>query len=281
MSYTYEKIDGNKGVLHFVVPKEEVNAAEVKIYFNEQKKYPVPGFRRGKTPRQVIERYYGPVFRERAINEIVQSSFTEAMKTGDYDPLTQAHCTSDKFAEDGSLVFDIEFEVVPDIELGQYTGLTVDVYQETLKEEDVDVRIERERQRHTTFEPVTDRPIMIGDRIHLDYAGTVEGESFEGGSDENAVLEVGSGRMIKGFEEGLVGMVVDEEKDLHLTFPTPYHSKELEGKDVVFHVKIRDITKPNVPELNDDFVSDIILSMSTNKMIVVLEVPIKDENNTD
>ena len=256
MSYTFEKTNSYTGVLHFAIPAETIEEEARKAYIADRAKYPIPGFRRGKAPRKVIEQYFGAVFVDKAVDEAMNSSFKQALDEGAPNPVTQPSAKNLKFEDDGSVTFDIEYQVLPDVELGDYMGLTVDVQEEKLEDDAVENEIQREITKNTRYVPVTDRPVKMDDRVHLDYAGTMDGDAFEGGSQENATLDIGSGHFIPGFEEGLVGMSVGEEKDLELTFPERYKA-DLAGKPVVFHVKINEITEPDVPELNDEFVADI------------------------
>lgn len=256
MSYTFEKTNSYTGVLHFAIPAETIEEEARKAYIADRAKYPIPGFRRGKAPRKVIEQYFGAVFVDKAVDEAMNSSFKQALDEGAPNPVTQPSAKNLKFEDDGSVTFDIEYQVLPDVELGDYMGLTVDVQEEKLEDDAVENEIQREITKNTRYVPVTDRPVKMDDRVHLDYAGTMDGVAFEGGSQENATLDIGSGHFIPGFEEGLVGMSVGEEKDLELTFPERYKA-DLAGKPVVFHVKINEITEPDVPELNDEFVADI------------------------
>ena len=256
MSYTFEKTNSYTGVLHFEIPAETIEEEARKAYYADRAKYPIPGFRRGKAPRKVIEQYFGQVFTDKAIDELMNSSFKQALDEGAPNPVTQPAAKNLNIGEDGKATFDIEYQVLPDVELGDYMGLTVEVNEETLTDDAVENAIQREITRNTRYVPVTDRPIKMDDRVRFDYAGTIDGVAFEGGSQENATLDIGSGKFIPGFEEGLVGLSVDEEKDLELTFPEQY-KKELAGKPVVFHVKIHEISQPEVPELNDEFVADI------------------------
>lgn len=256
MSYTFEKTNSYTGVLHFAIPAETIEEEARKAYIADRAKYPIPGFRRGKAPRKVIEQYFGAVFVDKAVDEAMNSSFKQALDEGAPNPVTQPSAKNLKFEDDGSVTFDIEYQVLPDVELGDYMGLTVDVQEEKLEDDAVENEIQREITKNTRYVPVTDRPVKMDDRVHLDYAGTMDGVAFEGGSQKNATLDIGSGHFIPGFEEGLVGMSVGEEKDLELTFPEQYKA-DLAGKPVVFHVKINEITEPDVPELNDEFVADI------------------------
>ncbi len=256
MSYTFEKTNSYTVVLHFEIPAEAIEEEARKAYYADRAKYPIPGFRRGKAPRKVIEQFFGDVFTDKAVDELMNTNFKQALDEDAPNPVTQPAAKNLKIGEDGKATFDIEYQVLPEVELGDYMGLTVDVTEETLSDDAVENAIQREITRNTRYVPVTDRPIKMDDRIHLDYAGTMDGVAFEGGSQENATLDIGSGQFIPGFEEGLVGMSVGEEKDLELTFPEQYKA-DLAGKPVVFHVKINEITEPDVPELNDEFVADI------------------------
>ena len=257
MSYTFEKTNSYTGVLHFEIPAETIEEEARKAYYADRAKYPIPGFRRGKAPRKVIEQYFGQVFTDKAIDELMNSSFKQALDEGAPNPVTQPAAKNLNIGEDGKATFDIEYQVLPDVELGDYMGLTVEVNEETLTDDAVENAIQREITRNTRYVPVTDRPIKMDDRVRFDYAGTIDGVAFEGGSQENATLDIGSGKFIPGFEEGLVGLSVDEEKDLELTFPDPYpNNEELSGKPVTFVVTLNSISEEVEPELNDAFVKE-------------------------
>ena len=170
MSYTFEKTNSYTGVLHFEIPAETIEEEARKAYYADRAKYPIPGFRRGKAPRKVIEQYFGQVFTDKAIDELMNSSFKQALDEGAPNPVTQPAAKNLNIGEDGKATFDIEYQVLPDVELGDYMGLTVEVNEETLTDDAVENAIQREITRNTRYVPVTDRPIKMDDRVRFDYA---------------------------------------------------------------------------------------------------------------
>lgn len=258
MSTTYEKISSNKAKLSFVVPAEEFDAAMNKAYLKERGKITIPGFRKGKAPRAVIERMYGEaVFYDDALDIIFPDAYQAAVKEHDLHPVDRPECNVDEIGAGKDLKFTVEVFVRPDVTLGQYKGLTVEVAPKSdVTEEDVDARIAQAQQQGAREEEVTDQPVDYTDTVNLDYAGSVDGVPFEGGTAQDQTLKIGSHRFIPGFEEQMVGMTVGEEKDLNVKFPEEYQAKELQGKDAVFHVKVNSITKTQLPELDDEFAQD-------------------------
>ncbi len=258
MSTTYEKISSNKAKLSFVVPAEEFDAAMNKAYLKERGKITIPGFRKGKAPRVVIERMYGEaVFYDDALDILFPDAYQAAVKEHDLHPVDRPECNVDEIGAGKDLKFTVEVFVRPDVTLGQYKGLTVEVAPKAeVTEEDVDARIAQAQQQGARQEEVTDQPVDYTDTVNLDYAGSVDGVPFEGGTAQGQTLKIGSHQFIPGFEEQMVGMTVGEEKDLKVKFPEEYHAKNLQGKDAVFHVKVNSITKTQLPELDDDFAQD-------------------------
>lgn len=258
MKYTYEKVNGNTGVFHFVIDSDEMNDARNQAYLKERARIRVPGYRNGKAPRFMMERLYGDLFFEGAAQIVMDRSFQQALDESNVEPLAQAKLSKSSAEDDGTFTFDVEFPVEPDVELGEYMNLEVNVpKKEALDEKDVDRAVEAELRKHMRVEQVTDRPVQFGDIVTMDYVGSIDGVPFEGGSANNADLEIGSGRFIPGFEDGLIGMVVDEEKDINVTFPEKYGKEELNGKEAVFHIKLHGIRKEELPRLDDELVSDI------------------------
>ena len=258
MSYSYEKISSNKAKLSFVFPAEAFDDAVQKAFLKMRKSINVPGFRRGKAPRRVVESMFGEgVFYDDAVNLLFPDAYEAAVKEYDLYPVDQPEFNLEEIGVGKDLKFNVEVYVRPDVELGQYKGLEVEVLKQKVTDEAIDAEIEQDREKASRTVDVEDRPVQDGDIVNLDYAGTVDGVAFEGGTAENQTLTIGSGRFIPGFEEQMIGMNLGEEKDLNVTFPTPYQSEELAGKDAVFHVKVNGIQFVEKPELDDDFAQDI------------------------
>ena len=257
MSATYEKISGNTVKLSFTVPAAQFEEAMQKAYLKNRGKINVPGFRRGKAPRKLIETMYGEgVFYDDAFQEIFPDLYDEAVKENDLHVVDQPEVDVKEIGEGKDLVFTCEVFVRPDVTLGDYKGLTVEVTKQEVTDADIDARIEQDRQKVARTVDVEGRALENGDTVNLDYAGSVDGVAFEGGTAEGQTLTLGSNQFIPGFEEQMVGMNIGEEKDLNVTFPEQYHAAELAGKAAVFHVKVNSATHTELPELNDEFAAD-------------------------
>ena len=256
MSATYEKVSSNKAKLSFTVPAEQFEAAMQKAYLKNRGKINVPGFRRGKAPRKLIETMYGEsVFYDDAFQLIFPDLYDEAVKENNLQVVDQPEVDVQEIGEGKDLVFSCEVYVRPDVTLGDYKGLTVNVTKQTVTDADIDARIEQDRKKVARQIDV-EGALENGDTVKLNYMGTVDGVAFEGGTAENQTLTLGSGQFIPGFEEQMVGMNIGEEKDLNVTFPEKYHSEELAGKNAVFHVKVLSATRTELPKLDDDFAAD-------------------------
>ena len=258
MSHTYEKLSGNKAKLTFTIPAEQFDEALQQAFLKLRKRINVPGFRKGKAPRKMIETLYGEsVFYDDAFEIIFPDAYRAAVEEYDLKPVDQPQIDLDEIGAGKDLQFHLEVFVRPDVTLGDYKGLTVEAELQKLTDEMVDARIDEDRKKASRTIDVDDRPVEDGDTVNLDYAGTVDGVAFAGGTAQGQTLTIGSHQFIPGFEEQMVGMQIGEEKDLNVKFPDEYHAEELKGKDAVFHVKVNGIQKTEVPELDDDFAADI------------------------
>ncbi len=258
MSTTFEKISSNKVKLTFVVPAEDFDKALNTVYLKERSRITVQGFRKGKAPRAVIERVYGAgVFYDDALEAIFPELYQAALVEHNVEPVDRPEVNVEEIGAGKDLKFTAEVFVRPDVTLGEYKNLTVEVEpKEEVTDEEVDNRIKQDQQKASRTIDVTDRGVDYNDTVNLDYAGTVDGVAFEGGTAQAQTLKIGSGAFIPGFEEQMVGMTIGEEKDLHVTFPEQYHAENLAGKEAVFHVKVNSITMTELPELDDDFAQD-------------------------
>ena len=285
MSHTYEKISSNKAKLSFVIPAEQFDEAMQKAYLKNRSRINVPGFRKGKAPRALIERMYGEgVFYDDALELLFPDAYEAAVKENDLKPVDRPEMTSvDQIGAGQDLKFTCEVFVRPDVELGQYKGLEVEVTRQTVSEDDVNARIEQDRQKGARTIDVEDRPVEDGDTVNLDYAGSVDGVAFAGGTAQGQTLKIGSHQFIPGFEEQMVGMQIGEEKDLNVTFPEQYHSEELAGKAAVFHVKVNSIQRTELPELDDDFAADVsdFNTFAEYKDSIVKELTERAEKNNE
>ena len=258
MSYTVEKIASNKIKLTFVDSAEAFDAAMQQAYLKNRGRINVPGFRKGKAPRKLIENMYGEaVFYDDAFELVAQPAYDEAVKAEKLSPVDRPEVDIQQIGSGQELKYTIEVFVKPDITLGEYKGVAVEKNVKPITEEAINARIDTDVERASTTQDVTDRPVQAQDIVNLNYAGSVDGVPFEGGTAENQSLTIGSGMFIPGFEEQMVGMNIGEEKDINVTFPEQYHAAELAGKAAVFHVKVNGIQEKVKPELDDDFAADV------------------------
>ena len=258
MSYTVEKISGNKVKLTFVESAEAFDAAMQKAYLKNRGKINVPGFRKGKAPRKLIENMYGEsVFYDDAFEIVAQPAYDEALKADAIAAVDRPEVDIQQIGAGQELKFTIEVFVKPDITLGEYKGVAVEKNVQPVTEEAINARIDSDVERASTTQDVTDRPVQAQDTVNLDYAGSVDGVPFEGGTAQGQTLVIGSNTFIPGFEDQMIGMSIGEEKDLQVKFPEQYHAEELAGKGAVFNVKVNGIQEKIKPELDDDFAADV------------------------
>ena len=252
-----EVIEKNRYELQFSVDKATFDAAVSAVYRKQVKNITVPGFRKGKAPRSVIEKMYGTgVFYEDAINDLIPAAYTEAAAESDLEIVGQPEFDVVSIDENG-LVLSAKVYVKPEVEIKDYCGIEVEKEVEPVNDEDVDREIETVRERNSREIEVTDRAAEMGDTTVIDFEGFCDGVAFEGGKGTDYALKLGSGSFIPGFEEQIVGKSIDEEFDVNVTFPEEYHAAELAGKAAVFKVKIHAITHVELPALDDDFAKDV------------------------
>lgn len=284
MSHTYEKLSSNKAKLTIVVPAEQFDEAMNKAYLKMRGKVNVPGFRKGKAPRKVIENMYGEgVFYDDALDIIFPEVYPAAIEAEGLKPVDRPEVNVETIGAGQDLTFTCEVFVRPDVELGQYKGLEVEVEKQVVTDEMIDNRIKQDQQKAARTVDVEDRAVETGDTVNLDYCGTVDGVAFEGGTAEKQTLVIGSNTFIPGFEDQMIGMQIGEEKDLNVTFPTEYHAENLAGKAAVFHVKVNGITVTEMPELDDDFAADVsdFTNFAEYKESIVKELNDRAEKNND
>ena len=252
-----ELIEKNRYELQFAVDKATFDAAVSAVYRKQAKSITVPGFRKGKAPRSVIEKMYGTgIFYEDAINEVLPAAYTEAAKESALEIVGQPEFDVVSIDENG-LLLSAKVYVKPEVEIKDYAGIEVEKDVVPVTDEEVDKEIETVRERNSREIDVTDRAAELGDTTVIDFEGFCDGVAFEGGKGTDYALKLGSGSFIPGFEEQIVGKSIDEEFDVNVTFPEEYHAAELAGKPAVFKVKIHAITHVELPELDDDFAKDV------------------------
>ncbi|MBP3523366.1 MAG: trigger factor [Clostridia bacterium] len=258
MSTTVEKIASNKVKLSFDVDSAKFDEAMGKAYLKVRNQVTIPGFRKGKAPRKMIENMYGEgVFYDEAFELIFDEVYGPAVDENKIEVVDRPEIEIQEIGAGKNLKFTCEVFVKPDVTLGEYKGVSVKKETTVVTDVEVDARVEEERNKQATEIEVEDRAVAEGDTVNLDYAGTVDGVAFAGGTAQDQTLKIGSGSFIPGFEEQMIGMNIGEEKDLEVTFPEKYHAEELAGKAAVFHVKVNAITETQLPALDDDFAKDI------------------------
>lgn len=258
MSHTVEKLSSNKVKISFSIPAASFDEALQKAYLKMRGRINVPGFRKGKAPRALIERMYGEgVFYDEAFELLFPAAYEAAVTENALLPVDRPSVDVSQIGKGEDLTFTAEVYVRPEVTLGDYKNLEVTVHKHPVTDEMVTEKIEQDRERTSRMIDVEDRPVENGDTVALDYAGSVDGVAFDGGTAEGQTLVIGSNRFIPGFEEQMIGMNIEEERDLHVTFPTEYHAEELAGKEAVFHVKLHNIQKKELPELDDEFAMDV------------------------
>ena len=252
-----ENIEKNRYELQIAVDSAKFNAAVSAVYQKQAKNITVPGFRKGKAPRAIIEKMYGTgVFYEDAINDLIPEVYTEAIAEAKLDVVGQPEFDVVSI-DDNGLVLSAKVYVKPEVEIKDYLGIKVEKVVAPVTDEDVDREINMVRERNSREIEITDRAAEMGDTTVIDFEGFCDGVAFEGGKGTDYALKLGSGSFIPGFEEQIVGKNIDEEFDVNVTFPDEYHAADLAGKPSVFKVKIHSITKVELPELDDEFVKDV------------------------
>jgi len=258
MNHTYEKLSGNKAKLTMTVPAEKFDEATQKAYLKMRGRVNVPGFRKGKAPRKLIESMYGEgVFYDEAFEILFPEVYEAAVTEANIRPVDRPSVDIQEIGAGKELKFTVEVFVRPDVELGEYKNLTVTHKEIEVTEEQVQSQIKQEQEKLARVVDVADRAVKDGDIVNLDYSGSVDGVKFDGGTAEAQTLTIGSNSFIPGFEAQMVGIKPGEEKDLKVTFPEQYHSEDLAGKAAVFHVKVNGIQAKELPELDDDFAQDV------------------------
>ena len=258
MSLQVEKLEHNMAKLTIEVSAEEVEKALQAAYLKERSKISLPGFRKGKVPRQMIEKMYGPeVFYDEAANHMISEAYGKAYDECELDIVSQPKVEVVQLEKGKPFIFTAEVAVKPEVTLGEYKGLKVDKVSTRVTQKEVDEEIDKERERNARTVEVTDRAVQDKDQITLDFEGFVDGEAFDGGKAEKYPLTIGSGSFIPGFEDQLVGAEIGKEVEVKVTFPEDYQAENLAGKDAVFKCTVHEIKAKELPELDDEFVSDV------------------------
>lgn len=258
MSVQVENLEKNMAKLTIEVPAEELEKAIEAVYRKQKNQISIPGFRKGKVPRAMIEKMYGAgIFYEDAANTLMQQNYPSAVDESGIDIVSRPTVDIVQIEQGKPFIFTAEVAVKPEVTLGKYMGVTVTKADTAVSDEEVDAALEKERNNNARTITVTDRPVAEGDTAVIDFEGFVDGVAFEGGKGENHPLEIGSHTFIDNFEEQLVGKNAGEDVEVNVTFPEQYQAAELAGKPAVFKVKINEIKTKELPELDDEFAKDV------------------------
>ena len=258
MSVKVENLEHNMAKLTIEVSAEELEKALNKAYNKQKNQISVPGFRKGKVPRAMVEKMYGAeIFYEDAANELMQQTYPSAIDESGIDIVSRPTVDVVQIEKGKPFIYTAEVATRPEVTLGKYMGVTVTKVDTTVTDEEVEAELENQRNTNARTVTVTDRPVKEGDTAVIDFEGFVDGVAFAGGKGENHPLEIGSHTFIDTFEDQLVGKNVGDELDVNVTFPEQYQAAELAGKPAVFKVKINEIKAKELPELDDEFAQDV------------------------
>ena len=259
MSSKLEKTkNANEVKLEITVEAKKFEDAIKKVYFKSAKYFNIPGFRKGKAPMQIVEKYYGKeIFYEDAFNEVAQEAMEEAVKEHDLEIVSHPDIDVKQIEKGKDLIFTAVLQTKPEAELGKYIGIEIKKIEYNVSDEDIEHELGHMQEHNSRLISIEDRPVESGDIATIDFEGFVDGKAFDGGKAEGHDLEIGSNTFIPGFEDQVIGMKIDEEKDINVKFPEEYFSKDLAGKDATFKVKVHEIKKKELPKLDDEFAKDV------------------------
>ena len=250
--------NANEVKFEITVEAEKFEDAIKKVYFQSAKYFNIPGFRKGKAPMQIVEKYYGKeIFYEDAFNEVAQNALEEAIAENKLEIVARPEIEDVKQMEKGKdLIFTVVLQTKPEAELGKYKGIEIPKIEYNVTDKDINHELEHMQEHNSRLISIDDRPVEKGDIVTIDFEGFADGKAFEGGKAENYELEIGSNTFIPGFEDQIIGMKLEEEKDINVKFPKEYFSKDLADKDATFKVKVNEIKKKELPKLDDEFAKD-------------------------
>lgn len=251
------KDKANEVKLEITVEAEKFNEAIQTVYKKNAKYFNIPGFRKGKAPFKMVEKAYGiQIFYEDAFNEVATEAYTKGIEDNKIEVVSKPEIDIKQIEAGKDLIFTAVVQTKPEVTLGKYKGIEIKKIEYNVSDEDVEHELSHAAEHNARIVTVEDRAVENGDITVIDFEGFVDGKAFEGGKAENHELEIGSGKFIPGFEEQIIGMKTDEEKDIKVTFPKEYPAKELAGKEATFKIKLHEIKKKELPEINDEFAKD-------------------------
>mgnify|MGYP004671108985 FL=1 len=251
------KDKANEVKLEFTVEAQKFEEAIQDVYKKNAKYFNIPGFRKGKAPFKMVEKAYGiQIFYEDAFNEIAGEAYVKGLEDNKIEAVSKPEIDIKQIEAGKDLIFTAVVQTKPEVTLGDYKGIELKKVEYNVTDKDVEHELEHIAEHNARLVAVEDRPVEKGDTVVIDFEGFVDGKAFEGGKAENHELEIGSGKFISGFEDQIVGMKIDEDRDIKVTFPEEYPAKELEGKEATFKIKLHEIKKKELPEINDEFAKD-------------------------
>ncbi len=282
MSLQVEKMEKNMAKLTIEVSAEELEKALQGAYMKQRNKISLPGFRKGKVPRQMIEKMYGPeIFYDDAANALIPDAYAKAYDECELDIVSQPTIDVVQIEKGKPFIFTAEVATKPEVTLGEYKGLKVDKVSNRVTAKEVDAKLEEEQKKNARTVVVEDRAVKDGDEVVLDFEGFVDGVAFEGGKGENYPLTIGSGSFIPGFEEQLIGAEAEKEVEVNVTFPEEYHSADLAGKAAVFKCTVHEIKMKELPELDDEFAAEVSEFDTLEEYKADIKAKIKEQKIAD
>lgn len=282
MSLQVEKLEKNMAKLTIEVSAGDFEKALQSVYNKQKKNISVPGFRKGKVPRQMVEKMYGPeIFYEDAANEIIPDAYEAELKDSDLEIVSRPTIDIVQIGKGQTFIFTAEVALKPEVTLGEYKGLEVDKISTRVTQKEIDAKIQEEAEKNARTITVEDRAVEDGDEVILDFEGFVDGEAFEGGKGENYPLTIGSGSFIPGFEEQLIGAEPEKEVEVKVTFPEEYHAEDLKGKDAVFKCTVHEIKTKELPEIDDEFASEVSEFDTLDEYKADVKAKIKEQKEKD
>ena len=258
MSIKIEKTENaNELKLEITIEASKFDEGIKKVYAKSAKYFNIPGFRKGKAPMAMVEKQYGPeIFYEDAFNEVVPEEFENALKENNIEAVSRPDIDIQQIGKGKDLIFTAVIQTKPEVKLGKYKGIELKKVEYNVTDKDIEHELGHMAEKNARLVSVEDRPVESGDTTIIDFEGFVDGVAFEGGKGENYELVIGSNTFIPGFEDQIIGMKIDEEKDIKVKFPEEYFSEELKGKDATFKVKLHEIKKKEMPVIDDEFAKD-------------------------
>lgn len=280
MSIKVEKTKkDNELKLTFTVEAAKFDEGMKKVYTKTAKYFTIPGFRKGKAPMKIIEKQYGSeIFYEDTFNEIVPDIYAEELKANNIEAVSKPDIEVTQIGKGQDLIFTAIIQTKPEVKLGKYKGIELKKVEYTVSDEDIEHEISHMAEKNSRLITIEDRPVEKKDIAVIDFEGFVDGVAFEGGKAENHELEIGSNTFIPGFEDQIIGMKIDEEKDINVKFPEEYFSKELAGKDAVFKVKLHEIKRKELPTIDDEFAKDVSEFDTLKELKASIKEKLEEEN---